>query len=163
MLRRIVVFLLLTMLLIPRPGATLAAPRTVEISPMAARIIDLVNQQRSAAGLGALNVHAVLMTEAQRFSVVQADLGSISHRGNDGTNAGQRLTRAGYNWRFFGENLAAGHQTAEDVVAAWMKSPTHRAVVLHVKAREIGIGYTYRANDPNMFRSYYVMEVGQQR
>ena len=135
----------------PRPSAT------------ATRIVQLVNERRAAAGLKPLKVNALLMAEAQRFSGVQAAMGRISHRGTDDTNAGQRLSKAGYRWSFYGENLAAGQETAQEVVAAWMASPTHRANVLSPKAREIGIGHTFRADDAHGFFDYYVMEIGRSR
>lgn len=126
-------------------------------------IVHLVNQRRVAAGLDPLIVNAILMAEAQRFSAVQAEMGRLSHRGTDGSNAGLRLSRAGYRWAFFGENLAAGQETAEEVVADWMASPSHRANLLTSKAREIGIGHTLRANDSSRYFDYYVMEIGRAR
>lgn len=135
----------------PRPSATVT------------RIVQMVNAKRAAAGLKPLTVNATLMAEAQRFSGVQADIGKVTHRGTDGSNAGQRLTRAGYRWAFYGENLAAGQETAEEVVAAWMASPTHRANLLTPKAREIGIGHTFRANDQAGYYDYYTMEIGRAR
>jgi uncharacterized protein YkwD len=142
---------------------TQAAAHQPKPSATVTRIVQLVNQRRAAAGLKPLTVNATLMAEAQRFSGVQAAIGKVSHRGNDGSNAGQRLTRAGYRWSFYGENLAAGQETAEEVVAAWMASPTHRANVLTPKAREIGIGHTFSANDQAGYYDYYAMEIGRAR
>jgi uncharacterized protein YkwD len=161
MTRKLFALILFFSLFVPAVQAQ-AASRT-NVTPMAARIVELVNARRTAAGLRPLTINATLMNEAQRFSGVQAAMGTISHRGNDGTNAGQRLARAGYNWRFYGENLAAGQETPEAVVAAWMASPTHRTNVMSVKAREIGIGHTFRADDPSFFFDYYVMEIGRAR
>jgi len=127
------------------------------------RIIELINVERAAADLPALTIHPLLMAEAQRFSGVLAIVGTVSHRGNDGTNAGQRLTRVGYKWRYFGENLAAGQITADKVVTAWMKSPSHRAIVLSPKATHVGIGHTSRPSDPRQYVDYYVMEAGRPR
>lgn len=165
MTRKLFVCLMFALLLIPAARATQAAPRPINISmsPLAGRIIELVNVQRMGAGLAPVTVNPTLMAEAQRFSVVQADLGRLNHRGNDGTTAGQRFTRAGYNWRYYGENLAAGQPTAERVVAAWMNSPSHRAVILHARMTEIGIGHTQRDADPARYGNYYVMEVAQPR
>jgi uncharacterized protein YkwD len=140
-----------------------AAPIQPKPSASATRIVQLVNQRRAAAGLKPLRVNSLLMREAQRFSGVQAALGRLSHRGTDGTTAGQRLTRAGYRWAFYGENLAAGQQSAEEVVAAWMASPSHRANVLSPKAREIGVGHTLRGDDPAGYYDYYTMEIGRAR
>jgi uncharacterized protein YkwD len=121
--------------------------------------VELVNAERIAAGLPTLVVHDMLMAEAQRFSAVQASLGTLSHRGNDGTTAGQRLTRAGYRWAFYGENLAAGQTTPEALVAAWMASPSHRANVLSRRAVDMGVGHTQHVNDPSGYVDYYVLEV----
>ena len=163
MTRKLLACLMFAVLLIPAVRTTQAAPRKIDISPLAGRIIELVNVQRMAAGLPSVTVNPTLMVEAQRFSAVQADLGRLSHRGNDGTTAGQRFTRAGYNWRNYGENLAAGQTTAERVVAAWMNSPTHRGVILHAQMTEIGIGHTWRAADPSRYMNYYALEVARPR
>jgi len=165
MTRKLFACLMFALLLIPAARATQAAPRTTNItmSPVAGRIVELVNGHRRVAGLPPVTVNPTLMVEAQRFSAVQAGLGRLSHRGNDGTTAGQRFTRAGYNWRYYGENLAAGQTTAERVVAAWMTSPTHRAVMLHAQMTEIGIGHTWRASDPSRYMNYYTLEVARPR
>jgi uncharacterized protein YkwD len=126
-------------------------------------VIALINARRAAAGLYPVVLQGTLQAEAQRFSAVQAHLGRITHRGTDGSTAGQRLTRAGYRWRFWGENLAAGQANADQVVAAWMASPSHRANILSPTAREIGIGHTVRPNDPARYYDYWTMEAGRSR
>jgi uncharacterized protein YkwD len=126
-------------------------------------MIALVNEQRRAAGLRPVHANAFLMAEARRFSGVQARLGYLSHRGDDGSTAGQRLTRAGYRWSFYGETLAAGPETPERAVERWMASPSHRAILLHALAREIGVGHTFRPNDPNRYYDYWVLEFGRPR
>ena len=145
------------------PFRAQAAQAPAALTPMTARIVELVNTERAQAGLPALRANSVLIAEAVRFSAVQADLETLSHRGNDDTNAGQRLTKAGYRWDVYGENLAGGQQTAEEVVADWMASPTHRPIVLNTKVREIGVGHTHRAGDPRGIVDYYVLEVARPR
>ncbi len=140
-----------------------AAPRQAEASAMRMSIVELVNVQRAAAGVAPLKVNAILMNEAQRFSAVQAEMGTLSHGGIDGTTPGQRLTAAGYIWSFCGENLAAGQRTADGVVAYWMNSSTHRATLLSPEATEIGIGHSIRVDDPSRLMNYYVMEVARPR
>ncbi len=163
MLRRFASFLLLAGLLVPTSGAIVeAAPHHRMVAdPTLARIILLINANRAAAGLAPVFAQDMLMAEAQRFSGIQASLGRLSHRGVDGTNAGQRLHRAGYRWSFWGENLAAGQENADAAVAAWMASPSHRANVMNPKARQIGIGHILRAGDPARYFDYWVMEVGR--
>ena len=147
----------------PASSATASAKSgasKVAVSAQMQQIVELVNNQRRKAGLRPLSVHPTLMTCAQRYSEVQAAQGAINHTGPDGSNPGHRLTRCGYRWRHYGENLAAGFVTPEEVVTAWMNSASHRRVLLHSKVTEIGLGYTYRQNDPGRFYDYYVMEVG---
>lgn len=157
--------LLLALVTLSSPGSmTNAAPAAAPAkAPQAAQmveIVELVNLRRREAGLRPLAVHPTLMSCAQQYSEVQAAQGQISHTGPDGKNPGQRLTRCGYRWKHYGENLAAGYVTAEEVVAAWMASPGHRRVILHRKVTEIGIGSAHRPNDPSQFYDYYVMAVG---
>jgi uncharacterized protein YkwD len=162
-IRRLLALLLLVALFAPLAHHTAqAAPQSAGQSTIA-QLVQLVNQKRAAAGLSPLRVNTTLMAEAQRFSAVQAKLGRLSHRGVDGSTAGQRFSRAGYRWTFYGENLAAGQETPAAVVAAWLKSPSHRAVMMHRKAREIGIGHTFKSGDPAMYFDYWVMEVGAPR
>ncbi len=144
-------------------SAVHAAPARATMSADLMQVVTLVNAQRATAGLAPFTVHPVLVAEAQRFSSVQAALGTLSHRGNDGSTPGQRLRRAGYTWRALGENLAAGQQTADEVVTAWMHSPSHRAVILNPKTREIGIGRTILMDDPAGYYSYWVLETGRRR
>ncbi len=144
---------------------TFAAPNQSQArqSAIMQRIVELINQRRREARLAPLAVHHTLTTCAQQYSGVQANQGGINHTGPDGSNPGQRLTRCGYRWRHYGENLAAGQVSAEEVVAAWMASPGHRRNILNAKVREIGIGHSHRAGDPNHYYDYYVMAVGTRK
>ncbi len=45
-----------------------------------------------------------------------------------------------YAWA--GENIAAGPDTPQDVVNAWMNSPSHRANILRAEFTAIGVGFT---------------------
>lgn len=138
-------------------------PSGARLSREMQQIIALINQRRAEAGIAPVYVNGVLMACAQQYSQVQAAQGSINHTGPDGSTPGQRLRRCGYNWRHFGENLAAGYVDPNELVAAWMASPGHRKNILNPKVREIGLGYTHRADDPGYYYDYYVMLVGVRR
>ena len=47
----------------------------------------------------------------------------------------------GVSYTSAGENIAKGYTSAEDVVAAWMASPSHRANLLASRYVTVGIGY----------------------
>ncbi len=161
----LVLALLLALVALSSPGsitsaAPAPAPAKAPLKSQIQQIVELVNHRRREAGLRPLSVHPTLMNCAQQYSEVQASQGKINHTGPDGKNPGQRLTRCGYRWKHYGENLAAGYATADEVVAAWMASPGHRRVILHRKVTELGIGTAHRSNDPSQFYDYYVMAVG---
>lgn len=127
-----------------------------DVQPM----VRLINEQRAAAGLAPLVEHPVLASCADQYSETLAKQGGLSHTGPDGSNPGQRMQRCGYNWRHYGENLAAGQHDAAEAVAAWMSSPSHRRIMLSPRLHEIGVGYTYRENDPALYVEYYVLHLG---
>jgi uncharacterized protein YkwD len=58
-----------------------------------------------------------------------------------GWDPGQRITHEGYTWSRYGENIAAGQTTAEQVVGDWLDSPGHCANIMNPNFRDIGLGY----------------------
>ncbi len=100
----------------------------------------LINTHRSAAGLAPLTVDTRITTAAEAHSIDQAQRGKMSHTGKDGSNAGQRLSRLGYSWSTWSENVAAGQLDCSSVVGAWMNSSGHRKNILNPSMQHIGIG-----------------------
>lgn len=91
---------------------------------------EQVNRERAARGLAPLVWQAQVVTAASAHASDMAAMRRMQHAGSDGSNAGDRLTRAGYVWSGWGENVAAGYTDPVAVVAAWMASPGHRAQML---------------------------------
>ncbi|MFF5179741.1 CAP domain-containing protein [Micromonospora sp. NPDC000316] len=112
------------------------------------RVLELVNARRSEAGCAPVHSDPELTTAAQRHSQDQADHRSMSHTGSDGSDVGQRLDRAGYAWRTYGENVAYNQPTPEAVMDAWMNSPGHRANILNCAFTEIGVGRADTGDGP---------------
>lgn len=75
---------------------------------------------------------------AQRHSNDMAFNNFFSHTGSDGSDVGQRVTAAGYDWRMVGENIAAGQRSIAEVVQAWLDSPGHCANIMNAGFKEIG-------------------------
>lgn len=65
----------------------------------------------------------------------------FSHQGKDGRAVAERALQAGYRWRRIGENIAAGQESPDEVVAGWLSSPGHCANIMHRDFREMGAGY----------------------
>ncbi|QHC22942.1 CAP domain-containing protein [Streptomyces sp. GS7] len=120
----------------PRAPAAVAAPA----SGIAARVVQLVNQERAKVGCSPLTLNAKLTNAAEAHSTDMADHSNMSHTGSDGSDPGARITNAGYSWSSYGENVAYGYDTPESVMAGWMSSPGHKRNILDCSFRDIGVG-----------------------
>ena len=142
-------------------GAISAAARSCGDAPptQGERVIEIVNQRRAEAGRSPVRADADLNRAAQLHSKDQASHDRMSHIGSDGSNAGQRISRQGYRWSTWGENVAAGYPNAREVMRAWMNSPGHRRNILNSDFTEIGVGVA-RADDG---RRYWTMVLARPR
>jgi uncharacterized protein YkwD len=101
-------------------------------------MLDSINSLRRSNGLGPLSIDARLERAATGHTNDQASRCTMSHTGGDGSSAGSRVTRQGYSWGLVAENVAAGQQTVQDVMSAWINSPGHRANLLQSSAVHVG-------------------------
>ncbi len=103
------------------------------------RLIRLHNEYRADHGESALALDFKLDTAAQKHSQWMYDNGRMSH--NEGSrDPGDRITEEGYKWSTYGENIAAGYDTPEDVFDGWVHSPGHRANILRGGFKDVGFG-----------------------
>ena len=136
----------------PRPGPPTpgdpagAVPTGACPSPPEEAVARLVNRERAARGLPPLAVDMRLAAAASAHAADLARRGVSGHEGSDGSGPAQRAGAAGYAWRVIAENVAAGQPDAATAVAAWMRSPGHRANILATDVRHVGAGY---ARDPD--------------
>lgn len=105
-----------------------------------ANVVALTNQSRSANGLVPLAINPMLTQAAQAKADDMIVRQYFAHVGPDGEQAWDWMRRAGYAYRFAGENLALYFTSAEETYAGWLASPTHRANILSEKYSQIGIG-----------------------
>lgn len=71
----------------------------------------------------------------------------LAHTGSDGSNPGDRVSRAGYEWRVVAENVATGQTSADDIAATWLDSAGHCANLMDAKYSETGIAYALNPGD----------------
>jgi uncharacterized protein YkwD len=97
--------------------------------------------------------------------VHSADMASqryFSHQGKDGRVVADRALQAGYRWRRIGENIAAGQESPDEVVAGWLSSPGHCANIMDGRFTEMGAAYAVnRARDTP--RVYWTQVFGTPR
>jgi len=99
-------------------------------------ILKLINKERTSRGL-----HPLVMDEELFYAA--------NNRVNELTVLFDHTRPNGKSWntinseRVFGENILCGKAKPEEVVKLWMNSPTHRANILRVDFKSIGIAYLY--------------------
>jgi uncharacterized protein YkwD len=64
----------------------------------------------------------------------------FSHIAPDGSNGGERIRNAGYQWLVYGENIANGYKNEEEVIRGWIASPGHCKNIMNKDYTEMGIG-----------------------
>lgn len=90
----------------------------------------------------ALTWNAQLEKAAQAHSRDMSRNNYFSHTGQDGSTAGSRMQDAGYQWRNYGENIAAGWTTEQEVITGWLHSTGHCKNIMNKDFREMGVART---------------------
>jgi cysteine-rich repeat protein len=116
-----------------------------------AQVITLVNQKRAQViDCGGGNVlgpsppvsyDPALTCAARNHSKDMGENGFFSHTNLQGQGPSQRLMLAGYAWSTWGENIAAGYGTAQQVVDGWIDSQGHCVNLMNPAFTELGVGY----------------------
>ncbi|GAA4020221.1 CAP domain-containing protein [Actimicrobium antarcticum] len=127
------------------------------------RINQVRASGRSCGGTGyaavaALSWNDKLLAAAALHSADMAARNYFSHTGSDGSKGGERMTRAGYSWRVWAENIAAGQTSVSQAMQSWLDSPSHCAALMGPSAVEVGVSCT--RNDAGAYKYYWTMEFG---
>ena len=83
----------------------------------------------------------------------------FSHTGSDGSSAGQRISRQGYPWRTYGENIAVGYPTVSSVIQGWLGSEGHCRNLMDPAFTEIGAGYAIGPFGGNPAACYWTFDL----
>ncbi len=122
-------------------------------------VLRVTNEVRRAHGLSDLKLESRLNSAAQWMADDMATNKYFAHTDSMGRGLGERVPTFGYDeFLSLRENLAAGHYSPEEVVKAWMDSPSHKVNLLCAKVTEIGIGYT--SDIKSQYGRYWVQEFG---
>lgn len=116
-------------------------PPVIDIPDNAITTVTLVNEHRKKAGAKQLahdlDLSAIAKTKAQDM----ATNNYFSHTSPTYGNTGQLLNQFKYKWSAYGENIAKGQSTPQQVVRDWMNSPGHKANILDTNFHNIGVGF----------------------
>jgi uncharacterized protein YkwD len=130
---RTILLLLLAMLM--------ALPARAADPALQQAMLAEVNAIRARAGRAPLSLDARLSRAALAHSIDMLNRNRLGHGGGDGSDPGARITRAGYAWRSYRENVGAGYPDLRQAMAGWMGSPGHRDNILAADVTQIGLGF----------------------
>lgn len=103
------------------------------------RLIELTNQERQKMGLALVSENTALDKAASLKAQNMFAENYWAHFAPSGKTPWDFILGAGYKFTYAGENLAKNFTNSDEVVKAWMASPTHRENLLNPKYQDIGI------------------------
>lgn len=131
----------------PTPTPVPSAPvKGIDNLAYEKKVVELVNIERAANGLSALNLNSGLSDVARAKSQDMCDNKYFSHTSPTYGSPFDMMKSFGISYRTAGENIAMGYRTPEAVVDGWMNSPGHRANILNNSFTQIGVGYVASGN-----------------
>lgn len=151
-------------------AAPFSPPQPQEEAQIQAEMLQRVNQARAQArqcgaqffgSAGPLRLQPQLHRAALAHAADMAEHSYFSHGGRDGSQVGDRASRAGYAWQRIGENLAAGQTTAAQAVQGWLASPGHCANLMQPAYTEMGLAYVVNLRSTEGI--YWVQVLGTPR
>ena len=120
----------------PNEGRT---PSRLGLQEIHDSLACLINQERALNGLSPLAIDGSLHRAAKKHSKTMNRKNFFAHRGLNGRVRQAGYCRGAYSWRL-GEVIGWGNGSPRWLVSSWMRSPTHREVLLVPGFLEMGIG-----------------------
>ena len=110
------------------------------------RMLDGLNSLRQAAGAPQVQFNAQLNAAAATHARDMSVQNRPWHFGSDGSSPIDRLRRVGYSGQLTGETISETYETELETLAAWMREPNTRAVLLDNSATEMGFAWFQESN-----------------
>ncbi|MHA0855346.1 CAP domain-containing protein [Paenibacillus sp. CMAA1364] len=132
---------------ITKPSTPVTKPNTppidatVDKSSVTSQVVELVNKERSKAGLKPLVSDAKLANMALDKAKDMSNNNYFAHQSPTFGSPFDMMKQYGISYSYAGENIAKGQKTPADVMQAWMNSEGHRANILSTNFTTIGVGY----------------------
>lgn len=111
--------------------------RVSDITPP--NIVKQTNIARQANKLPTLKTNSLLNKAAQAKANDMIRQQYFAHISPSKVTPWAFFKQAGYSYRYAGENLAIDFAESEDVIQAWLNSPSHRRNLLSTRYTEIGV------------------------
>lgn len=109
------------------------------------------------AAAPALVWNTALAAAAQRHSDDMASHDFFDHTGSDGSGPGERILAAGYSGGW-AENIGAGYESVDAVLAGWLGSAAHCANLMDADGRDVALSCA--SNTASSDGTYWTLVVG---
>lgn len=119
------------------PTVPIAVATAAEITPES--LLESMNRERAERGLAPFRRDFRLDAAAGDRMNDMLELRYWAHESPEGTKPFSWVRLRGYQYSRAAENLAAGFDTADLLVASWMESPGHRDNVIQPEFVDVGI------------------------
>lgn len=110
------------------------------------RMLDGLNALRQAAEVQPVSLNAQINAAAATHSRDMSIQNRPWHFGSDGSSPLERLRRVGYTGRLTGEAISETYETELETLAAWMRQPNTRGVLLDPDANQMGFAWFQENN-----------------
>ena len=125
----------------------------IEYSSLEIEILDLVNNYRVSKELPKLEKLDVVSSVALSHSKYMAEMNQINH---NNFNERQEQLSSLANAKVVGENVAYGYNTAKGVLASWLNSDSHKALIENASFTHFGISTAKDASGKNYFTQIFI-------
>lgn len=140
-------------------GAATGACTLDENTQFVSQLQQLINGERTKAGLSALSVNAQLTTAAKDHATDMLCNNYLSHTGLDGSTPEDRVEAAGFNASLVLEDLYALHPAyggnPQSALDWWMGDPASKADLLNADTTVFGIAYV--SSEESLLGGYFVV------
>ena len=123
------------------PNQKLNIPNMDASKSVETEVLNLVNQERSKAGLKPLQMDWELQRVSRIKSCDMAEKNYFSHASPTYGSPFDMMKQFGIKYKTAGENIASGQRTPAEVMQSWMASTGHRANILKPEYTHLGVGY----------------------
>lgn len=124
--------------------------KPIEYSALENGVLDQINSYRSSIGVSTLKKLDIVSYVATSHTDYMVQTGNVDHSGFEERQQ-DLVENAGA--KSVGENVAFGYSTSEEVVNAWLKSDSHRALIENKNFTHFGIS----TEKNSLGRDYYTL------
>jgi uncharacterized YkwD family protein len=137
--------------------STPTIPLVSAITPEEQQMVDMINQERAAAGVAPLKVDLRLVSVGQAKADDMKANNYFDHTSPTYGSPWAMMQQVGLTVGWAGENIA-GNNSVSGAMAALMQSPGHKANILDPRFTHVGIGITYGSAYGNLYVQEFLQE-----